>query len=87
MPSPVQIDVFSDTICPWCWIGKRRLERALASRPDLDARVVGNCFQLNPDMPGDGMDRRDYLESKFGDAYNPAHVERLNELSRANLKN
>ena len=65
-PSRVRIDVFSDTICPWCWIGKRRLEKALASRPDLDARVVWHCFQLNPDMPQGGMDRRDYLESKFG---------------------
>ncbi len=66
MPVPVRIDVFSDTVCPWCWIGKRRLERALEQRPDLEAQVVWHAFQLNPDMPEEGMDRREYLETKFG---------------------
>jgi len=64
--TPIRIDVFSDTICPWCWIGKRRLERTLAERPDLEAQVVWHAFQLNPDMPEEGMDRREYLETKFG---------------------
>ena len=62
----VRIDIFSDTICPWCWIGKRRLERTLEARPDLDAEVVWHAFQLNPTMPAQGMDRRTYLETKFG---------------------
>ena len=64
----VRIDIFSDTICPWCWIGKRRLERTLEARPDLDAEVVWHAFQLNPTMPAQGMDRRTYLETKFGGA-------------------
>ena len=64
----IRIDVFSDTICPWCWIGKRRLEKTLAARPDLSAEVVWHAFQLNPEMPEDGMDRREYLETKFGGA-------------------
>ena len=64
----VRIDVFSDTICPWCWIGKRRLERTLAVRPDLDAETVWHAFQLNPTMPAEGMDRKAYLEAKFGGA-------------------
>jgi len=62
----VRIDIFSDTICPWCWIGKRRLERTLEARPDLDAELVWHAFQLNPTMPAAGMDRKAYLEAKFG---------------------
>jgi len=64
----IRVDVFSDTVCPWCWIGKRRLEKTLAARPDLDARVVWHAFQLNPDMPAAGMDRGEYLQTKFGGA-------------------
>ena len=70
----VRIDVFSDTICPWFWIGKRRLERTLEARPDLDAEMVWHAFQLNPTMPAEGMDRRTYLETKFGGADNARGV-------------
>ena len=66
----VQIDVFSDTICPWCWIGKRRLERTLESLAHLDAEIVWHAFQLNPEMPADGMNRQEYLATKFGGADN-----------------
>ena len=66
----VRIDIFSDTICPWCWIGKRRLERTLDARPDLQARMVWHAFQLNPTMPADGMDRKAYLAAKYGGAAN-----------------
>ena len=66
----VRIDIFSDTICPWCWIGKRRLERTLDARPDLHAKVVWHAFQLNPTMPAEGMDRKAYLAAKFGGAAN-----------------
>ena len=70
----VRIDVFSDTICPWCWIGKRRLERTLEARPDLDAETVWHAFQLNPTMPAEGMDRGEYLDAKFGGAHNARTV-------------
>ena len=70
----VRIDVFSDTVCPWCWIGKRRLERTLGSRPDLDAETVWHAFQLNPGMPAEGMDRQEYLATKFGGAGNARAV-------------
>ena len=66
----VRIDVFSDTICPWCWIGKRRLERTLETRPDIDGEVFWHPFQLNPAMPAEGMDRKAYLAAKFGGAAN-----------------
>ena len=64
----MRIDIFSDTVCPWCMIGKRRLERALAQRPGLNPAMRWRAFQLNPNMPDDGMDRRLYLELKFGGA-------------------
>ena len=70
----VRIDVFSDTICPWCWIGKRRLERTLEARPDLDAATVWHAFQLNPTMPAEGMDRQKYLDAKFGGTHHARAV-------------
>jgi len=61
------IDVYSDVVCPWCYIGKRRLEQALdATRGRGEAHVAWRPFQLNPTMPKIGMDRRVYLEAKFG---------------------
>lgn len=62
----VKLDIFSDPICPWCLIGKTQLDRALAQRPDHPFTVAWHPFQLNPDMPAEGMDRRAYLEAKFG---------------------
>ncbi len=60
------IEIISDPICPWCYIGKTRFERALAQRPDHPFVVSWTPFQLNPNMPPEGMDRREYLERKFG---------------------
>ena len=64
----LSIDIVSDVVCPWCYIGKRRLEAALARRASDDAPVQVRwlAFQLNPDIPADGVDRRSYLEQKFG---------------------
>lgn len=62
----IHIDVYADTVCPWCYIGKRRLERALAARDDLPVTVAWRTFQLNPDMPPEGMERPRYLAAKFG---------------------
>lgn len=63
---PTKLDILSDPICPWCFIGKARLDRALAERPDHPFDIEWHPFQLNPDMPQGGMDRRAYLEAKFG---------------------
>jgi predicted DsbA family dithiol-disulfide isomerase len=57
------VDVISDVICPWCFIGKRRLEKALIDRP---ATVRWHPFQLNPDMPREGIERKTYRIRKFG---------------------
>ena len=62
----IRLHVFSDPICPWCLIGKANLDRALESRPDHMFVVDWHPFQLNPDMPPEGADRRSYLEAKFG---------------------
>ena len=72
----ISIDLFSDPICPWCYIGKRRLEEALAIRPDIRVEIEWHGFQLNPMMPHDGMNRSDYLSLKFG---NPDNARRLYE--------
>lgn len=63
---PLTIDVVSDIVCPWCYIGKRRLERALAMRPDVPVEVRWRPFFLNPWVPREGIDRDQYLETKFG---------------------
>jgi predicted DsbA family dithiol-disulfide isomerase len=60
------IDVYSDVICPWCYVGKRRLERALKTWDGVPVNIRWRPFQLNPTMPRNGMDRRQYLEAKFG---------------------
>jgi predicted DsbA family dithiol-disulfide isomerase len=73
-PAPIRIEVFSDTICPWCFIGKRRLERALRERPELSVDIKWLAFQLNPDMPDGGMDRRSYLEAKFGGVHQARRI-------------
>ncbi|MDH5195187.1 MAG: DsbA family oxidoreductase [Nitrospira sp.] len=65
--STLSIDVYSDVICPWCYVGKRRLERALKPvRDQVKVEVTWRPFQLNPTMPPQGMNRTVYLETKFG---------------------
>lgn len=67
-PHEISVDVIYDTVCPWCWIGKRRLEQALALRPDVRARVRWRAFLINPEMPAEGLERRTHLARKFGGA-------------------
>jgi predicted DsbA family dithiol-disulfide isomerase len=68
---PLQIDIVSDVVCPWCYIGKRRIENALALVPDVPVEVHWRPFFLNPWVPRDGISRDEYLTAKFGsvDAY------------------
>ena len=63
----ILIDVISDIMCPWCFIGKRNLDQALASSPDLDIAVQWRPFQLDATIPKEGMDRQTYLNNKFGE--------------------
>ena len=62
----LQIEFFFDPVCPWCFIGKRRLEQALDTRPELNAEIRWRAYQLNPDLPEAGLAQDMYLTSKFG---------------------
>jgi len=63
---PLKIDIVSDVVCPWCYIGKRRIEDALALVPDVPVEVQWRPFFLNPWVPREGISRDDYLTKKFG---------------------
>lgn len=79
----VVIDVVSDVVCPWCYVGKHRLEAALALRPDVETEIHWRPYFLDPRVPREGMARVDYLSRKFGsdERIRPAH-ERLSRLGR-----
>lgn len=62
----MRIDIVFDTVCPWCFVGKRRFDRALRSRPNIRPEIRYRSFLLNPDLPAQGVDRREYLDRKFG---------------------
>lgn len=66
MTDAVRLDIFIDPVCPWCLIGKTHLDRALESRPDHPFQIQWHPFQLNPDMPPEGVDHVQYLADKFG---------------------
>ena len=68
MTQYVDVEIYADIICPWCYIGKKRLDSAFAARPHVTPRYIWRCFLLNPTMPPDGMDRQAYLIGKFGNA-------------------
>ncbi|WP_413718891.1 DsbA family protein [Silicimonas sp. MF1-12-2] len=70
----ITLDILSDPICPWCYIGKANLDRALEARPEHALTIQWHPFQLNPDMPEGGMDRREYLETKFGGKENAVRI-------------
>lgn len=80
----IRLDIFSDPVCPWCFIGKANLDRALQDHPLNPFAIQWHPFQLNPDMPAEGMPKRAYLEAKFG---GPARLDaihdRLREAARA----
>src|ERR1700726_2829733 len=62
----MRIDIYSDTVCPWCYLGKRRFELAVAARPQYELRVTWRPFELNPDIPPEGLDRAAYLAARVG---------------------
>jgi predicted DsbA family dithiol-disulfide isomerase len=83
MKKRVVIDVVSDVVCPWCYLGKHRLEAAVRLRPDIEAEISWRPYFLDPRVPREGMTRVDYLSRKFGsdERIRPAH-ERLSRLGR-----
>jgi predicted DsbA family dithiol-disulfide isomerase len=77
-PAVLAIDIVSDVVCPWCYIGMRRLGIALTelgrAEPELQLRMRWHPFQLNPDLPQEGVERRSYLEAKFGGPERAAEI-------------
>jgi predicted DsbA family dithiol-disulfide isomerase len=71
----MRIDIYSDTVCPWCFLGKRRFELALAERPHYEPRVTWRPFELNPDLPWEGVERAGFLAAKIGDPGRVAAME------------
>jgi predicted DsbA family dithiol-disulfide isomerase len=70
----MRIDIYSDTVCPWCYLGKRRFDIAVAARPHFEPQVTWRPFELNPDIPADGVDRAAYLASRVGNSERVAAV-------------
>lgn len=86
-PAALQIDIVSDVVCPWCYVGKRQLEKAIALRqedcPGLPMPTLRwRPFQLNPDLPLQGMRRADYLRQKFGSADGGGRYDRVRAAAR-----
>jgi predicted DsbA family dithiol-disulfide isomerase len=73
----MQIDFIADMVCPWCFIGKRRLARAIAMRPNILFDVKHRPYRLDPTVPREGMDRQAYLASRFPDGKGLAEAHRL----------
>lgn len=62
----VTVDVVSDVVCPWCFVGQKRLDQAIAALPDIDVEVRWRPYQLDPTIPPEGKERRQYMIEKFG---------------------
>jgi predicted DsbA family dithiol-disulfide isomerase len=75
MNAQMRIDIYSDTVCPWCFIALRRFDLALAQRPQYEPRVTWRPFELNPDLPWDGVERAAYMAAKFPDSARLAAVQ------------
>jgi predicted DsbA family dithiol-disulfide isomerase len=73
----MRIEFVFDLVCPWCYVGKRRLEHALRVRPDRAVDLSWHPFQLNPDMPRAGIDRATYLATKFGDMQRAGQIDAM----------
>lgn len=84
MATPLTIDVVSDVVCPWCYVGKKRLQLALSERNDIIPEIRWRPFFLDPTVPRSGKPRIDYITGKFGslERIKPAH-ERLTGLGKA----
>lgn len=81
----IRLDIFSDPVCPWCYLGKANLDRALEAAPEHPFQIEWHPFQLNPDMPPEGVDKRDYLSARFGgDAKVDEIHDRLRQIAKQN---
>ena len=83
MSEPISIQIVSDIVCPWCYVGKKRLEKALAQRPGLTVEITWFPYQLSPDIPREGRDRREHYASIFGAARADEIMARMKETGAA----
>jgi predicted DsbA family dithiol-disulfide isomerase len=67
MSQPMIVEVVADVVCPWCYLGWRRVKAAVALRPDIEAKLVWRPYQLDPTLPEEGVDRKAYMAAKFKD--------------------
>ena len=81
--TPVTIDVFSDIVCPWCFIGKRRLEKAVAMVPDIPVQIRYQPYFLNDWIPREGITREEYLTKKFGSPQGYEQIARRVQMAAA----
>jgi predicted DsbA family dithiol-disulfide isomerase len=86
----VRVDIYSDTVCPWCFLGKRRLELAVAARPQYEVHITWRPFELNPEVPVEGVDSATFNAAKAVDleraAETNAELERLGEASSIDFR-
>lgn len=83
MPAPLTIDIISDVVCPWCYVGKRKLEAALALKADVPVELRWRPYQLDPTIPPGGLPRREYMAKKFGSTERLAEIyERIESVGR-----
>ena len=73
----IKIDVISDTICPWCFIGKRNFDKAISLVPDIDVKFTYSIFQINPDFPKEGVNKKEYISRKFNENHHSTMKERI----------
>jgi predicted DsbA family dithiol-disulfide isomerase len=85
MKSNISIDIYSDNICPWCYIGLNKLKLAISEFPNAKFNLIWRPFQLNPNMPKEGMDRQKYLNDKFNGKENVKKV--YDQINKAGLDN
>jgi predicted DsbA family dithiol-disulfide isomerase len=80
----ITVDVISDAVCPWCFVGQKRLDKAVQSLPGIDVAIHWRPFQLDPTIPPEGKDRKEYMRAKFGDGDRLGQIHaRLEETGRA----
>ena len=81
----IRLDIFSDPVCPWCYLGKVNLDRALEAHPEHPFAIEWHPFQLNPEMPAEGVDKREYLLARFGGADKLAQIhQRFRDIAAQN---
>lgn len=79
----IRLDIFADPVCPWCFLGKANLDRALEAHPDHPFQIEWHPYELNPDMPAEGVDKQAYLTSRFGGPQKLAQIhDRFRQIAR-----